>query len=358
MLPDSAIGFPAGHGGPTSIWRYATMIVPDGDALDWRTLSLGEGMTPMVPVNPEIAGVVVLAKLDFLMPTLSFKDRGAAVVVAAASRLGASRLVIDSSGNAGTATAAYAARAGIPLDVFVPAWTSPGKTAQIEAYGAVCHRVDGDRKATEEAAIDAVANSGAFYASHVYNPLFVAGVKTFVFEMVEQLGGGVPDLVALPVGNGTMLLGAHRGFQQLRRSGALAEEPTFLAVQAERCAPVAAAVAAGDARLVPVVNEGTVADGIAIAAPARGNEILEVLRSRAGHVVTAAEDAIGKARVELARAGLFVEPTAAATYAGLLRWLDGSGAEWADQVRDARGRPPVVVLPLCGAGLKAVARKY
>jgi len=292
---------------------------------------LGEGSTPVVPVT--IAGRSVRAKVEYLAPTLSFKDRGAAVLVGLARAVGATRLVADSSGNAGTALAAYAARAGLPIEVVVSSSTSPAKSTQMRAHGADVVTVDGDREAVAAEAIALVERTGAFYASHVYNPWFWEGTKHVVLELAA--GGALPRLLVLPVGNGTLVLGAEVALREL---DAL-DRCRIVAVQAAGCAPIAAAFAEGRDDVAPVTNAGTNAEGIAIAAPARGAEVLAAVRATGGRVVTVTDDEAAAVGVELARQGLFVEPTAAAAAAGVLR-LD------ADEAADA-------VVPLCGAGLKA-----
>jgi threonine synthase len=297
---------------------------------------MGEGATPLVAID----GGLTL-KLDFLMPTLSFKDRGSVVLVAKAAELGVRRLVADSSGNAGASIAAYAARAGIVAEVFVPASTSEKKVAQLTGYGASVHRVDGTRAATAAAAIDHVETTGAFYASHVYNPLFHHGTKTFAFELWEQLGGRLPATVVLPAGNGTLLIGAAIGFRELVAAGVADKVPRLVAVQAERCAPLARAVGVSRAEGAFAAPAGeTAAEGIAIAEPPRLDQMREVIATSGGTVITASEAGIYSARRDLAALGIDVEPTAAATYAA---WREWSGAP----------APSSVVLSMTGAGLKS-----
>jgi threonine synthase len=324
---------------PATMWRYAEALpFPPGATAPHR-LTMGEGWTPIVDIV--LDGRSVAAKVEFASPTLSFKDRGAVVLVAKALELGADRLVADSSGNAGAAIAAYAARAGLPCDVFVARSTASGKLAGLAAVGAGVRLVDGDREDVARAAIAEVEASRSFYASHVYNPFFFEGTKTFAYEVWEQLGG-VPDVVVLPAGNGTLVLGAYIGFCELARSRLVDRLPRLAAVQAAGCAPLARAFESHSMMVVPVVNEGTVADGIAIAEPARGDEIVDAVRSTRGTVVTVTDDEIVAAAGAVARQGLYVEPTAAAPLAAIagLRadgWL-GDGDS--------------VVVPLCGAGLK------
>jgi threonine synthase len=335
------------------LWRYGAAVPVDGEIA--RGLSLGEGLTPLVGAGDELRDLNV--KLDYLFPTLSFKDRGAVVLVASALERGAQTLVADSSGNAGSAIAAYAARAGLPCTVFVPERTSAGKQRQIRAYGAALELVPGDRTATTEAAIARVASTGATYASHIYDPYFLQGTKTFAFELWEQLDAP-PDSVIVPVGNGTLLLGAARGFRELRAAGLIDRAPALIAVQSERCAPIARAWATGADAPVEVDAGQTAAEGIAIARPPRGAQILAAVRDSGGCVVEVAEAAIGPAQAQLARRGLFVEPTAALTWAAALLTrrhpsladIAAGGDGW-DRARElAAGR---VVVPLCGSGLKS-----
>lgn len=316
---------------PPSLWRWQEALpVP-------AAVTMGEGGTPLVPLG----GWGPLVKVEYLAPTLSFKDRGAAVLVAAAVAAGVERAVVDSSGNAGTAVAAYCARAGIACDVFVPASTSPAKMAQAAAHGATVHPVEGTREDVAAAAQAAVAATGATYASHVYDPRFLHGTKTFAFELWEALGR-VPDTVVLPVGNGTLVLGAAIGFGDLVRAGVADRLPRIVAVQAERCAPIAAAFAAGADGVAPVDGRPTAAEGIAIAAPPRGAQVLAAVRESGGRVVAVGEDEIVAARAALAARGFYVEPTAAAPFAAWSRFVDGTP--------EADG---TVVVPLCGAGIKS-----
>jgi threonine synthase len=295
------------------------------------------------------------------MPTLSFKDRGAAVLIAKAKELGVPRVIADSSGNAGTAIAAYAARAGIACDVYVPASASAKKLKQIAAHGGSVHAIPGSREDTAAAAVAAVEQEGIFYASHVYNPFFFQGTKTYAFEIWERLGGSIPAVLVLPVGNGTLVLGAYYGFQDLLRAGLIKQMPRILAVQAEGCAPLAQAFQQGQDVASPVINAGTEAEGIAIAAPARSRQILATVRDTQGAIITVSDAAITSASAALAQRGFYVEPTAAAPYAGFLAYRDAilNNSLPANQPPlfsvDPHNKTPTeqVVIPLCGAGLKA-----
>ncbi|MFC9388134.1 pyridoxal-phosphate dependent enzyme [Streptomyces venezuelae] len=321
-----------------SLWRYEEALPPMPYAAE---VTLGEGRTPLVPLAEDAEGSVS-AKLDFLMPTLSFKDRGAVMLAAHALRLARAgrlrRIVADSSGNAGTAVAAYGARAGLDTLVYVPEGTSPKKLEQIGAHGAQVVEVPGDREATARAARAAADEPGTFYASHVYNPYFLHGTKTYVYELWEELGGRLPDTIVVPVGNGTLLLGAALALDELHRHGLTDNRPALVAVQAEAVSPLAAAFHAGADELgAPVPARPTLAEGIAIPAPPRAHQILRAVRATGGTFLTVPEDRIRAAQRDLARRGLFVESTGVACWAA---------------VQAAAPRPGLTVVPLCGAGAK------
>jgi threonine synthase len=323
---------------------------------------MGEGATPLISAGDgALEGVSF--KLEFLSPTGSFKDRGAVVLMASAVERGASELVADSSGNAGSAVAAYAARAGLPITVFVPAGTSAAKQAQIRAYGAALELVPGDRTATAERAAAAVRERGALYASHVYDPYFLQGTKTYAYEVWEQLGGA-PDTLILPAGNGTLLLGAAIGFAELAASGLITRPPALIAVQSEGCAPLARAWQTGRDEPMAVRAQPTAAEGIAIPAPARGSEMLAAVQSSQGCFLSVPEEAILPAQADLAARGLLVEPTGAIAWAAFLlarapetlriggRAPTLSGHGWARAAELLQGS---VVVPLTGSGLKTGA---
>jgi len=322
-----------------TLWRYAEAL----PIAEPAQISLGEGLTPLVSAP---GGPGVQLKVDYLMPTGSFKDRGAVLLAALARRLRVPRMVADSSGNAGSAVAAYAARAGIPCEVYVPAATSAGKVAQLRAYGATVRQIPGSREDTADAAAQAAGQPGTFYASHVYHPFFLHGVKTYLLELWEQLGGRLPATLVLPVGNGTLVLGAYLGCRELLEQGLIDAMPPIVAVQAAGCAPLARAFADGAAVPAVIDGEPTIAEGIAIARPARGRQILAAVRDTGGAIVTVTDDQVSAAHAGLARAGLYVEPTAAACWAALQAGL----VDLPPAPSDGRVR---AIAPLCGSGLKS-----
>lgn len=323
-----------------TIWRYRTALPIDPMSSDWRSITLGEGVTPLVDAGHDYPGLKL--KVDYAMPTLSFKDRGAAVMIAKAKESGIERVAADSSGNAGTAIAAYAARAGMRCDIFVPASASGAKIAQIEMHGATVHRIEGPRQAATKAVEEFVDGNDVFYASHVLNPYFHEGTKTLALEVWEQMSFRAPDHLVLPVGHGTLVLGAYKGFRELHDAGYIGALPRIHAVQAEACAPIARAFHRSEDSVTTIESEETIAEGIAITGPPRGSEILAAIRATGGTTATVSDDRIRRARRELASLGFFVEPTAAATFAA----LRGS-------LRDRMAPGESCIVPLCGAGLKS-----
>ena len=250
----------------------------------------------------------------------------------------------DSSGNAGSSIATYAAAAGLPCRIYVPATAPRGKIVQIAATGADIRVISGSRQAVTEAALAAVGES--FYASHNWQPFFIEGTKTLAYELWEQLGFGVPDNILVPTGYGSNILGLERGFDELERRGEITRRPRLFAVQAANCAAFAVAWAADAKGNVPFTPRPTVADGIAAVKPVRTHEGLSALRRLRGGVVAVPEAEIAPALRALGRLGLFVEPTAA-TAAAALSLLLRDGTIHADET---------TIVVLTGHGLKATGK--
>ncbi len=318
-----------------SLWRYRSAL-----ALGHKPrVSLGEGWTPLV--ERKWAGVPVRFKLESQMPTGSFKDRGSAVMLNHLIEVGVGAIHEDSSGNAGSSIATYAAAAGLPCRIYVPATAPRGKVVQIAAAGAEVRAIPGTRQAVTEAALAAVGES--FYASHNWQPFFIEGTKTLAYELWEQLGFSVPDNILVPTGYGSNILGLERGFDELERRGEVTRRPRLFAVQAANCAAFAASWAAGAEGYVPFTSAPTVADGIATVKPVRTAEVLRALRRSQGGVVAVPEPDIAPALAALGHLGLFVEPTAA-TGAAALSLLLRDGTIRTDET---------TVVILTGHGLKA-----
>ncbi len=322
--------------GPT-LWRYRETIPIHRET---SIVSMNEGFTPLEEVTFD--GSRAFLKIDYLFPTGSYKDRGATVLLSKMREWGVSKVVEDSSGNAGSAVAAYSAKAGIGCEIYVPHTASPEKTVQIRAYGAALRKVRGSREKTAEAAWKAASRIP--YASHCWNPFFLHGTKTFAFEVWEQMAWRVPEVLVLPIGHGTLFLGAYIGFKELREAGLIKKIPRLVGVQSACCAPLYQAFKKGWREPRSIVRKDSLAEGIAIAEPVRGRQILDVVRRTDGDILVVTEKEVRMAVKEMGRKGHFIEPTAAATVAGLKKYL-----------RKTKRRE-TVVSTLTGAGLKSVGK--
>ena len=316
-----------------SIFRYRAFMPLEGDT--WKSVSLGEGMTPIVKYDDDL-----LLKMDYYMPTLSFKDRGAAVLIAHCKAIGVDSVVQDSSGNAGNSVAAYCGRTGIECEIFVPEGTSPKKIDMIRAHGASVCVVPGSRDHCADVCRAKVETEGKYYANHVYNPYFYEGTKTYIYEVYEQLHR-IPENIFVPLGNGTLFLGAVLGLEHLLESGCIEKMPNLIAIQSERCAPFAEAVRLGLKTPAAVSPAATLAEGIAIGQPMRGEEILKKIEQYHIEIVEIPEEMILPARAELAAQGIYCEHTTVGNFAAYRRYCQ------------LHGKTPDSLITMCGAGLKS-----
>lgn len=316
-----------------SLFRYRAFMPLESDI--WRTISLGEGMTPIIKLDEH-----VLLKMDYYMPTLSFKDRGAAVLIAHCKNIGIKSVVQDSSGNAGNSIAAYCAKAGIECEIYVPEGTSLKKIAMIKAHGAKVNVTPGSRDDCANACRHKVFNEKVYYANHVYNPFFYEGTKTYMYEVYEQLKR-VPEHIFIPLGNGTLFIGIIKALEHFLDSDLIHKMPKIIAVQSEKCDPIAQAAFAKEMTPHHIVPEATLAEGVAIGEPMRGKALLKSIYKHHIEVITAPEDRILEARAILAQKGIYCEHTTAATYAAYLSYCKKNG-----QISDC-------LIPMCGAGLKS-----
>ncbi len=323
------------HTARHSAWRYAKAIGVD----DKHAVTMGEGWTPLTCGVWQ--GAQVMFKLEFIMPTGSFKDRGMTVMVSYLKSRGITNVLEDSSGNAGASLSAYAAAAGMRCRILVPETASYPKIAQIAACGADVVTIRGTRQDVADTALR--MSSQIFYASHNWQPFFAEGTKTLAYELWEQLGFNAPDNVIVPLGYGSNVSGCAIGFNELLRNGEIAKLPRIFGVQAANCAPYFNAFTAGVDHLVPTDVTPTIAEGIASSKPTRVAEALRAVRDSGGSIVAVTEDEIVAALGTLARTGLYVEPTSAAAGAGLTQLLANGAINPSENT----------VLVLTGSGLKA-----
>lgn len=314
-----------------TLWRYREAL-PIED--DHHIISFDEGFTPLL--EEELFGKKIFLKQDFLFPSGSYKDRGASVLVSKMKELGIKKVVEDSSGNAGAAIAAYCAKASIDCHIYVPEKTSPEKLMQIKQYGAYLHKINGTREEAAKVAFQQAQTT--YYASHYWNPYFFHGTKTCIFEIIEQLGWKPPDILIVPVGNGTLLYGSYIGLKELQQEDIINKLPKIIGVQAENCAPLANAWKNNDTFISFKTQRQTIAEGIAIPNPVRGKDILHSIKETNGDMITVNEKEILDALTYIRRKGYYIEPTSAVALAAFKKLHIH--------------KKHVVVLPLTGHGLK------
>ncbi|HYF07090.1 MAG TPA: pyridoxal-phosphate dependent enzyme, partial [Acetobacteraceae bacterium] len=266
--------------------------------------------------------------------------RGASVMLSLLRAQGVSHVLEDSSGNGGAAVSAYAAAGGMRAKILVPASTSPAKTVQSRASGAEIELVPGSR---QDCADEALRQANrVFYASHNWHPFFLHGTKTLAYELWEDLGFQAPDNVIVPCGAGSNVLGCGIGFEELLRAGEISRLPRIFAAQPANCAPIARAFLKQD----PAAPQPTIAEGTAIAQPVRLPEVLGYLEQSRGGAVMLSEAEIGAATLDLARTGIYVEPTCAQAAAAFGKLLE-AGTIRAEET---------TVVVMTGTGLKSTPR--
>jgi threonine synthase len=321
---------------PSSLWRYGD-VLPIGTS----RVSIGESITPLSKLQYGQGSAYF--KLDYLLPTGSYKDRGMSVMVSSLVNWHVQSVIEDSSGNAGASLAAYSSKANITADIYVPSYTSIGKLTQVTLYGANLIKVPGTREDTTRAALEA-AEKGKFYASHNWSPFFEHGVKTFVYEIWEQLGMVMPDVIVVPCGNGSLVTSAYLAAQELVSAKLANHLPRLVAVQSENCAPLATAWKLGMDKPVAIDKKETAAEGISSLMPIKGSQVLHAVRETDGIFVTVSDDEIWDALYKMAKLGVFIEPTSAVAPAAFEKlaesgWLKPSQC---------------VAVELSGSGLKAI----
>lgn len=331
-----------------SLWRYLPLL-PVKDPGAHGTPLRAAGGTPLYrpPLLLEQTGLRDLwVKDESRNPTASFKDRASAVVVARAREIGAQVVVTASTGNAGAALAGMAAAVGQRAVIFAPKNAPPAKVAQLLVFGAQVILVDGSYDQAFDLTVQAAQHFGWYCRNTGYNPFTAEGKKTAAYEIWETVLRGLPaggraPVVFVSVGDGNIISGIHKGFQDLMALGWIEQMPRLCAVQAEGSAAVANAIRAGDEVLHPV-SASTLADSISVDLPRDGLRAVRAVTQTGGGCVVVSDEAILRAIAALGRAGIFAEPAGAAAYAGLLNALKQGLIEPDD---------PVVVLNT-GSGLK------
>jgi threonine synthase len=306
-----------------TLWRYRE-VLPVRDRAG--EISLGEGLTPLIKaegLGAELGMKNLLIKDESLNPTASFKARGMAVAISMAKELGATKLAVPSAGNAAGALAAYAARARMPAYIFMPSDTPKANIIECKQMGANvtlvdglitdCGRIVGERKESE----------GWFDVSTLKEPYRVEGKKTMGYEIAEQLGWELPDVIVYPTGGGTGLIGMWKAFDEMERMGWIGgKRPRMVSVQAEGCAPIVRAFQEGANSGSDVSDAHTIAAGLRVPRAIGDFIMLDILRKSGGAAVSVTDDELLRAVKDFgSKEGIFAAPEGAACLPALKRLL-------------------------------------
>jgi threonine synthase len=335
------------RGREPTLWRYAE-ILPVRDPR--FRFSLGEGYTPLLDA-PALARRLgmdrVWLKDEGQNPTGSFKARGLALAIARAAELGVEAVALPSAGNAGSAAAAYAAAAGMACHVVVPRDTPHVIIEEIRALGAELELIDGLITDAGARVAEGVRAHGWFDLSTLKEPYRVEGKKTMGYELYEQLGGRLPDVIIYPTGGGTGLVGMWKAFDEMERLGWIgAERPRMICVQAAGCAPMVRAWEQGDEYAEPWHDARTVASGLRVPRGVGDFLILGAVRASGGVALAVEDDEMVEAvRLIGAKTGVFAAPEGGAVAAAIPHLLE----------REHLRQDEEVVLFITGSGLKYVS---
>lgn len=328
----------------SSLWRYEEVLPVEDKS---NRITLGEGMTPLIKaerLGQQLGLRHLYIKDESLNPTASFKARGMTVAVSMAKELGAKKLAVPSAGNAAGALATYAAKAGLEAFIFMPRDTPKANIIECIQAGAHltlidglitdCGRIVGDRKQAE----------GWFDVSTLKEPYRVEGKKTMGYELAEQFGWELPDVILYPTGGGTGLIGMWKAFDEMERMGWIgSQRPRMVSVQAEGCAPIVQAFQSGSEFGAEIANAHTVASGLRVPRAIGDFIMLDILHKSGGTAVAVTDEELLAAVKEIATAeGIFAAPEGGACLPALKQLI----------VRGEVSRDERIVLFNTGSGLK------
>src|SRR5271155_1860244 len=297
---------------PQTLWRYAEVLPND------PPVTLGEGMTALLPakrLGGKLGVFNLLVKDEGLNPTGSFKARGMSAAVTRAKQLGTKALAAPTAGNAGGALAAYAAAAGIPAVIVMPADTPSANVMECQAFGAKVIKINGLISDCGKYVAEHKDREGWYDVSTLKEPYRIEGKKTMGYELWEQLAGRLPDVILYPTGGGVGLIGMCKAFDEMQEMGWIgSERPRMVAVQAEGCAPIVKAWEAGKTSSEFFQNAATLASGLRVPGPLGDFLILRMLRQTNGTALTVTDSEMLEAGRELAsQEGIYAAPEGAAT---------------------------------------------
>ena len=329
-----------------TMWRYAEVLPVENDQFQ---VSLGEGFTPLLQatsLGQEIGVPKLYIKDEGLNPTGSFKARGMSAAISRAAELGAQAIAIPSAGNAGGATAAYAARAGLPAHIFMPKDVPQANYIECKVLGAHVELIDGLISDCGKIVASRKKAEGWFDISTLKEPYRVEGKKTMGYELAEQFDWELPEVVIYPTGGGTGLIGMWKAFDEMEQMGWIgSERPRMISVQAAGCAPIVRAYSAGDEHAEPWTDAETIAAGLRVPAAVGDFLMLRAIRDSGGCALSVTDEELMASTSKMAAAvGSFPAPEGAATLAALEKLI-------AENQVNERER---VVLFNTGTGLKYI----
>jgi threonine synthase len=319
---------------PNNMWRYRPVLPVTSPS---SIISLGEGMTPLLPIpraGARLGSSNLLLKDEGLNPTGSFKARGLSCAVSMCHELGVTKIAIPSAGNAASALAAYAAAAAIEAHVFMPRDVPQANFIECKAYGAHVTLVDGLISDCARMVSSRKDAEGWFDISTLKEPYRIEGKKTMGYELVEQLGWRVPDAIFYPTGGGVGLIGMWKAFDEMEQLGWIgAQRPKMIAVQAEGCAPMVRAFERHEKRSEFWQNASTVAAGLRVPKPLGDFLILEAVEKSGGTAIAVSDSALIDAGIRLAEdEGIFISPEGAACLPALEKLIKSGLLKPEDEV--------------------------
>jgi len=308
---------------PNSMWRYAPALPVRHKT---SIISLGEGMTPLLPAHrtgARIGAADLLVKDEGLNPTGSFKARGLSCAVSMCVELGLTRLAIPSAGNAASALAAYAAAAGIEANIFMPQDVPQANFIECKSYGARVNLIDGLISDCGRIVGERTAKEGWFEISTLKEPYRIEGKKTMGYEVAEQFGWELPDAIFYPTGGGVGIIGMWKAFAEMEALGWIGpKRPKMIAVQAEGCQPIVRAFNEGEAASRFWEGATTVASGLRVPKPLGDRLTLQAVRESGGTAIAVSDDDLIDAGIRLAsEEGIFAAPEGAACIAAAQRLI-------------------------------------
>lgn len=292
----------------------------------------GEGLTPLV--NEKFGAHTLMFKLEYLNPSGSFKDRGTALAIAYASKLGYKRVADDTSGNTGLSISLYSRLYDLKADIVMPRTAPEGKKKLVRRFGSTIIETPSRGEAGEKV-LELAGRGDVFYVAHTWNYFYIIGASTIPMEIAEE--DSIPDIVIAPIGSGGLFLGLVKGFEVLLKMGITTKMPVFFAVQGYSAQPVFKEFKGYE----QPGEESNLADGIMVPKVPRLKEIVDALKKYGGDVILVGNSEINRAYELLWQWGFAVEPTSAASFAAFEKikgLLNGSR----------------VLLVLTGSGLKFI----